>query len=90
MGLERLAAVVQQQPSAFHTDLMAPFVSDVTQALKAAGARGETGGGAYRVVADHLRAAAALVGEGVQPGPSGRGYGSADTPTPPIRMRLHT
>ncbi|MCW5222020.1 alanine--tRNA ligase [Verminephrobacter aporrectodeae subsp. tuberculatae] len=70
MGLERLAAILQQVHSNYEIDLF--------QALIAAAARetGEKdlGHKSLRVIADHIRASAFLVSDGVLPGNEGRGY----------------
>ncbi len=70
MGLERLAAIMQQVHSNYEIDLF--------QALIAAAARetGEKdlGHKSLRVIADHIRASAFLVSDGVLPGNEGRGY----------------
>jgi alanyl-tRNA synthetase len=70
MGLERIAAILQGVHSNYEIDLF--------QALIAAAAR-ETGVTALdspslRVIADHIRATAFLVSDGVIPSNEGRGY----------------
>ena len=70
MGLERLAAVLQHVHSNYEIDLF--------QALIKAAAR-ETGATdleskSLRVIADHIRAAAFLIVDGIIPGPEGHGY----------------
>jgi len=70
MGLERLAAILQGVHSNYEID--------VFQRLIAAAAR-ETGCAdltqpSLRVIADHIRATAFLVSDGVIPGNEGRGY----------------
>ena len=70
MGLERLAAILQHVHSNYEIDLF--------QALIAAAAR-ETGctdltNPSLKVIADHIRATAFLVSDGVIPGNEGRGY----------------
>jgi len=70
MGLERLAAILQHQHSNYEIDLFT--------ALIAAAAR-ETGcsdlaNNSLKVIADHIRATAFLVSDGVIPGSEGRGY----------------
>ena len=70
MGLERLAAVLQHVHSNYEIDLF--------QALIRAAAR-ETGTTdlalpSLRVIADHIRACAFLIVDGVIPGNEGRGY----------------
>jgi len=65
MGLERLAAVVQKVPTIFETDLFGPimklfpdFVNDKTK----------------RVIADHAKASAFLISDGVIPSNKEQGY----------------
>ena len=70
MGLERLAAILQHVHSNYEIDLF--------QALIAAAAR-ETGctdltNPSLKVIADHIRATAFLVSDGVIPSNEGRGY----------------
>ncbi|MBI5243334.1 MAG: alanine--tRNA ligase [Elusimicrobia bacterium] len=79
MGLERLAMVVEGKASPFETDLMSPVVEAASGLLgvsvpgsddpKAADARA-----AYRIIADHARAAAFLASEGLIPSNVERGY----------------
>ena len=73
MGLERLAAVMQGVPSNYETDLFAPLLSAV-RARAPGEAAPETVLAASRVLADHARAAAFLIADGVLPGNDGRGY----------------
>jgi alanyl-tRNA synthetase len=73
-GLERLAAVLQHKLSNYDTDLIAPIIEH------AAGLFGVTPGAdarvdtALRIAADHARAAAFLIHDGVLPSNEGRGY----------------
>ena len=71
MGLERLAAVLEGAPSNYDTDLFAPLIQAVEQR---AAADPETVTVAARVIADHARATAFLVADGVLPANDGRGY----------------
>ncbi|GAB4262532.1 MAG: alanine--tRNA ligase [Deferrisomatales bacterium] len=74
MGLERVTAVVQGARSNYDTDLFRPLI-DFTADL--AGVRyGEEAEAdvSLRVVADHIRATAFLVADGVLPSNEGRGY----------------
>ena len=74
MGLERAAAILQGKQNLYETDLFQPIL-DVTCDLT-----GKTYGQdreadyALRVVAEHSRAAAFLIADGVVPGNEGRGY----------------
>ncbi|HVA18222.1 MAG TPA: alanine--tRNA ligase-related protein, partial [Candidatus Dormibacteraeota bacterium] len=75
MGLERVAAVLQNKISNFDTDLFQPLI------LLAAGLAGikwaqwtESQYSSLRVIADHSRAATFLISDGVIPSNEGRGY----------------
>src|SRR3982075_2842472 len=72
MGLERIAAVLQGTHDNYKIDLFNAITSqfaDLT-GVEAAGARGVS----HRVIADHLRASAFLIADGVLPSNEGRGY----------------
>ena len=69
-GLERMAMVLQGRESVYETDLLAPVVAAARSAL-AGSAAGERD---IRLVADHVRASAFILGEGVAPSNEGRGY----------------
>jgi alanyl-tRNA synthetase len=74
-GLERIAAVLQGQDDNFHTDLFLPLLTRVGELVGEPYPRSMTGTGAsYRVLADHARAVAFLLGDGVFPSNDGRGY----------------
>lgn len=74
MGLERIASVMQGVNSNFECDLLFPLVSEAARlAGKRYGDR-EQDDVAMRVIADHLRAVAFAVAEGVLPSNEGRGY----------------
>ena len=74
MGLERAAAVLQNKPNVYETDLFQPILDKACQLSgKSYGADRETDY-ALRVVAEHARAASFLIGDGVVPGNEGRGY----------------
>ncbi|HTJ02657.1 MAG TPA: alanine--tRNA ligase [Methylovirgula sp.] len=72
MGLERIAALLQGAPSNYDIDLMRTII------LAVAAATGVDPDGpqkaSHRVIADHLRASAFLVADGVLPSNEGRGY----------------
>ncbi|HET9615979.1 MAG TPA: alanine--tRNA ligase [Pseudolabrys sp.] len=72
MGLERIAAILQGVHSNYDTDLFRTLIEAVSHAL----GRGPTSENraSYRVIADHLRASAFLVADGVLPSNEGRGY----------------
>jgi len=70
MGLERLTAVLQHKHSNYEIDL---FQSLITAAARETGAK-DTKSPSLRVIADHIRACAFLVTDGVIPANEGRGY----------------
>jgi alanyl-tRNA synthetase len=72
-GLERIAAVLQDVPSNFDTDLFTPIIK---RAVEVVGKPYDPGpkGASYRVLADHARAVAFLLADGVFPSNEGRGY----------------
>src|SRR6266852_2235710 len=73
-GLERLAAVLQGKTSNFNTDLLRPLVEFASELSgKSYGESKETDT-SLRILADHSRAAAFLVSDGVLPSNDGRGY----------------
>ncbi|MGB7587645.1 MAG: alanine--tRNA ligase [Solirubrobacterales bacterium] len=74
MGLDRMAAILQNVPSVFETDLLRPLV-DLAEELS--GQSYGDGGAvtrAMRIVADHARGAAFLIADGVVPSNEERGY----------------
>lgn len=74
MGLERIVSVVQNVPTNYDTDLILPILQKAeTLSGKRRGQSAETDV-AMKVIADHSRSAAFLVGDGVLPSNEGRGY----------------
>src|SRR5205814_1361628 len=96
-GLDRIAAFMQGVTSNYHTDLFAPLLSAVEEAVgieywgrtseeprtgvKIRGGRGGSdvvlnavSPASFRVLADHARAVAFLLADGVFPSNEGRGY----------------
>ncbi len=70
MGLERLAAILQGVHSNYEIDL---FRTLIAAAARVTGTSDLTSP-SLRVIADHIRATAFLVADGVIPGNEGRGY----------------
>jgi len=83
MGLERVAAVLQQKLSNFETDLFTPLIeraeeltgkrvsaSDLEKETRTA----DEDAASLRIIADHARAATFLISDGVLPSNEGRGY----------------
>src|SRR5690349_10184812 len=74
MGLERTAAVMQGKLSNYDTDLIRPIIENAAEMFgvtPGADARVDT---ALRIAADHARATAFLIHDGVVPANDGRGY----------------
>ncbi|AEN73159.1 alanyl-tRNA synthetase [Rhodothermus marinus SG0.5JP17-172] len=86
MGLERIVAVLQGKTSNYDTDLFAPILQRAAELSPRDEVRGyddirvadererERIRVALRVVADHIRAIAFAIADGVVPGNTGRGY----------------
>ncbi|HTG93533.1 MAG TPA: alanine--tRNA ligase [Pyrinomonadaceae bacterium] len=73
-GLERLAVVLQGVKSNYDTDLIRPIIN-ATARLADRNYEPETQEGfAMRVIADHARAAAFAIADGILPGNEGRNY----------------
>jgi alanyl-tRNA synthetase len=75
MGVERVAFLLQGVANVYETDLLRPAIDAVARRAP----RGyDVGNHAddvrYRIIADHSRTAAILIGDGVSPGNDGRGY----------------
>jgi alanyl-tRNA synthetase len=73
-GLERVAAALQGVESNYDTDLFQPLIRATAEASGAAYGAGEESDVAMRVIADHVRAVAFLLADGVIPSNEGRGY----------------
>lgn len=65
-GLERLTAVLQKKDNIFETDLLRPVMDLMAKAPNSLSNK--------RIIADHLRASVFLVGDGVVPSNTDRGY----------------
>ncbi|HSG59558.1 MAG TPA: alanine--tRNA ligase [Woeseiaceae bacterium] len=70
MGLERMAAVMQGVHSNYQIDIFADLVESAAKVL---GVKND-GSSSLNVIADHIRASAFLIVDGVLPGNEGRGY----------------
>ncbi len=73
-GLERIASVMQGVSSNYHTDLFLPLLERVSTVVGRPYEAGSDQGTSYRVLADHARAVAFLLADGVFPSNEGRGY----------------
>jgi alanyl-tRNA synthetase len=77
MGLERLAAVLQHVHSNYEIDLFVNLLAAAKQAVDSASPAGndcDAASPSLKVIADHIRACAFTVCDGVIPGNEGRGY----------------
>jgi alanyl-tRNA synthetase len=74
MGLERMAMVMQGVHSTYETDLFVPIIHTVIDALGSDEAHYRAHFAPYRAIADHSRAIAFLIADGVLPGNAGRSY----------------
>lgn len=74
MGLERLAAVVQGVKSNYESDLFAGVIRFIEKISGRAYKKNEEDDISIRVIADHSRSVAFLIGDGVLPSNEGRGY----------------
>jgi alanyl-tRNA synthetase len=67
MGVERLLTVLQGKESVFDCDVFEPWMTTV-------GGLWDLDPPSLRLVCDHLRSDVVIIGDGVQPGNTGRGY----------------
>ncbi len=75
MGVERVAFILQGVHNVYETDLLRPVIGTVaTVAARPYDAGNHADDVRYRIIADHSRTAAILIGDGVSPGNDGRGY----------------
>jgi alanyl-tRNA synthetase len=74
MGLERITCVVQGVKSNYDTDLFTPIIQEAGRLTGRVYGREERHDTSLRILADHSRAAAFLINDGVMPGNEGRGY----------------
>ena len=74
MGLERLAAIIQGKTSNYDTDLFRPIIDYFAETYGFSYGRDPETDMALRVIADHARALAFLVADGLVPTNEGRGY----------------
>jgi alanyl-tRNA synthetase len=73
-GLERIAAVLQGVHSNYETDLFLPLIERASRVVGVPYTYDSSPGVSYRVLADHARAGAFLLADGVFPSNEGRGY----------------
>lgn len=74
MGLERIACVLQGVRTNFDTDLFRPLIEKAALVTGAKAGTDPKVDAALRIIADHARATAFLIADGVYPENEGRGY----------------
>lgn len=74
MGLERIATVLQSKLSNYDTDLLRPVIDRTAELIGATYGEDPRVDVALRINADHARATAFLIHDGVLPSNEGRGY----------------
>ncbi len=74
MGLERVAGIMQNVVSNYDTDLIKPIIEFISSDIGIKYGSSDLSDVSMRVIADHSRAAAFLIGDGVIPSSDGRGY----------------
>jgi alanyl-tRNA synthetase len=73
-GLERIVSIVQNTKTDYETDLFVPIIRRVQELTGQSDRERDANIVPYRVIADHMRAAAFLIADGVRPGATGRDY----------------
>lgn len=74
MGLERIAAVIQGVKSNYETDLLKGVINRISGLVSVEYGKDDQSDTSMRVIADHSRAVAFLITDGVFPSNEGRGY----------------
>jgi alanyl-tRNA synthetase len=74
MGFERIVSVLQSVDSNYKTDLFMPLIQRTQELTGHSDRERDENLVAYRVIADHGRAASFLIADGVLPGNAGRNY----------------
>ena len=75
MGVERVACLLQDVDNVYETDLLRPVIDLIAAvAPRGYGQGNHSDDVRYRIIADHSRTAAIIIGDGISPGNEGRGY----------------
>jgi alanyl-tRNA synthetase len=74
MGFERITSALQGVRSVYDTDLFAPILQRIRDVTAQGEEQYTENRAVYNVIADHSRASAFLISNGVQPGNVGRSY----------------
>jgi alanyl-tRNA synthetase len=74
MGLERISTILQNKTSNYDTDLFKPLLDEISNLSQTDYGTDPNDDVSMRIIADHARAAAFVVGDGQYPGNDKRGY----------------
>jgi len=74
LGLERMVSIIQNVATNFDTDLIRPIIARTEELAEKRLGESRKTDVAMKVIADHSRAAAFLIGDGIMPSNEGRGY----------------
>jgi len=74
MGFERIVSIIQGVRGNYETDLLKPLLDETQRIAGQIDAQRAANLTPYRVIADHVRASAFLIADGVIPGNVGRNY----------------
>jgi alanyl-tRNA synthetase len=74
MGMERITAILQGVKNNYETDLFVPIIERTMELLGKDRHHYEQHRAAYHTIADHSRAIAFLIADGIRPGNEGRNY----------------
>ncbi|MGA2367528.1 MAG: alanine--tRNA ligase [Dehalococcoidia bacterium] len=74
MGLERIVAAVNGNPTVYETDLFVPLIEKIRSITGKKGVIDETIDRSFKVIAEHSRGITFLIADGVLPSNEGRGY----------------
>ncbi len=73
-GLERIASILQEVDTNYDTDIFRQIIAEIEKLSGVEYIRSSPLAASFRVIADHARAAAFLIGDGILPSNEGRGY----------------
>jgi alanyl-tRNA synthetase len=74
MGLERIVAACNGNPTVYETDLFVPLIEKIRAITGKKGSLDETIDRSFKVIAEHSRGITFLIADGVLPSNEGRGY----------------
>ncbi|MHC1557421.1 alanine--tRNA ligase [Actinomycetospora sp. C-140] len=74
LGVERVAFLLQGVDNVYETDLLRPVIDRTEELTGRRYGVSEADDVRFRVIADHVRTAAMIIGDGATPGNEGRGY----------------